>query len=95
MKNENVIYRFQQQDNVHEIYIYDEIKKTRPIGFDFNDLDGNVYFYTIPALKLTADPISPTGIDEDIMEELEWSALRDPQTACQLQIDRFSSVFPV
>lgn len=27
MKNENVIYRFQQQDNVHEIYIYDEIKK--------------------------------------------------------------------
>ena len=31
MKNENVIYRFQQQDNVHEIYIYDEIKKTGPL----------------------------------------------------------------
>jgi len=78
-----------------ELYNHFLDHDTISIGFDFNDLDGNVYFYTIPALKLTADPISPTGIDEDIMEELEWSALRDPQTACQLQIDRFSSVFPV
>lgn len=34
MKNENVIYRFQQQDNVHEIYIYDEIKKTGPFNWE-------------------------------------------------------------
>lgn len=68
---------------------------TISIGWDFTDLDGNVYFYTIPAIKITSDPISPTGIDEDVMEEMEWSALRDPQTACMLQIDRFSSIFPV
>lgn len=34
MKNENVIYRFQQQDNVHEIYIYDKIKKTGPFNWE-------------------------------------------------------------
>ena len=34
MKNKNVIYRFQQQDNVHEIYIYDEIKKTGPFNWE-------------------------------------------------------------
>ena len=28
------IYRFQQQDNVHEIYIYDEIKKTGPFNWE-------------------------------------------------------------
>lgn len=78
-----------------ELYNHFLDHDTISIGFDFNDLDGNVYFYTIPALKLTSDPISPTGIDEDVMEELEFSALRDPQTACMLQIDRFSSVFPV
>lgn len=34
MKNKNVIYRFQQTDNVHEIYIYDEIKKTGPFNWE-------------------------------------------------------------
>lgn len=67
---------------------------TISIGFDFVDLDNNVYFYTIPALKITSDPINPTGIDEDVLEQMEWSALRDPQTACQMQIDRFSSILP-
>ena len=40
---------------------------------------------------LDADELTP----QQLMEELEFSALRDPQTACMLQIDRFSSVFPV
>ena len=65
---------------------------TISIGFDFQDQDDNVYYYTIPALKITSDPITPGGIDQDVLEEMEWSALRDPATKCMLQIDRFSSV---
>ncbi|MDW9531872.1 hypothetical protein GOB39_20060 [Sinorhizobium meliloti] len=65
---------------------------TISIGFDFKDQDENVYYYTIPALKITSDPITPGGIDQDVLEEMEWSALRDPATKCMLQIDRFSSV---
>ncbi|MEQ8308003.1 MAG: phage tail tube protein [Hoeflea sp.] len=64
---------------------------TISIGFDFKDQDANVYYWTIPALKITSDPIAPGGIDQDVKEEMEWSALRDPATACMLQIDRFSS----
>jgi hypothetical protein len=67
---------------------------TISIGFDFQDQDSNVYFYTVPALKITSDPVNPTGIDEDVVEEMEWSALRDPNTKCMLQVDRFSSILP-
>lgn len=67
---------------------------TISLGWDFTDADKNVYYFTIPAVKITADPIAPTGIDEDVTEEMEWSAFRDPATKCMLQVDRFSSVRP-
>jgi hypothetical protein len=68
---------------------------TISLGFDFTDQDQNVYYFTIPALKITSDPISPTGIDEDVTEEMEWSAFRDAATQCMMQVDRFSSIKPV
>lgn len=67
---------------------------TISIGWDFQDQDANVYFYTIPALKITSDPVNPSGIDQDVVEEMEWSALRDATTQCMLQVDRFSSILP-
>jgi hypothetical protein len=67
---------------------------TISIAWDFTDEDHNVYYFTVPALKITSDPVSPSGIDKDVMEEMEWSALRDPATKCMLQVDRFSSVLP-
>lgn len=67
---------------------------TISIGFDFQDQEHNVYFYTVPALKITSDPVAPGGIDQDVVEEMEWSALRDPATQCMLQVDRFSSIRP-
>jgi hypothetical protein len=67
---------------------------TLSLGFDFTDQDQNVYYFTIPAVKITSDPIAPTGIDEDVTEEMEWSALRDSSTACMIQVDRFSSIKP-
>ena len=67
---------------------------TVSLSFSFTDLDDNAYYYTLPALKFTADPISPTGIDTDVMENLEFVAFRDAATACMLQIDRFSNVTP-
>lgn len=67
---------------------------TISIGWDFKDQDANVYYWTIPAIKITSDPVNPTGIDEDVVEEMEWSALRDAATQCMIQVDRFSSVIP-
>jgi hypothetical protein len=54
-----------------------------------------VYVYTIPAVKFTSDPVSPGGIDQDVMEEIEWTAFRDPTKKTMMQIDRFSKTTPV
>lgn len=68
---------------------------TVSLSFDFTDLDSNVVSYTFPALKFTADPISPQGIDQDVLENLEFMAFRDAATQAMIQIDRFSNVTPV
>lgn len=68
---------------------------TVSLSLKFEDLDNNTYVITLPALKFAADPISPTGIDQDVMENLEWIAFRDPATKAMIQVDRFSNVLPV
>lgn len=67
---------------------------TTSLQFNFEDVDHLTYYYTVPAIKITSDPISPNGIDQDVMEEMEWEAQRDPVLNTQFMIDRFSSVFP-
>lgn len=64
------------------------------LQFDFTDTDQFAYFFRVPSLILTDDPISPSGIDTDVMEELEFQAKRDPALSTQFMIDRFSSVWP-
>lgn len=68
---------------------------TVSIGFDFEDVDHNKYFFRIPAAKINSNPVAPGGIDQDVMEEMEWTAQRDPVLNTQFMIDRFSSVYPV
>lgn len=69
--------------------------ETVSLGFDFEDVDHNKYFFRIPAVKITSDPVAPGGIDQDVQEEMEWTAQRDPVLNTQFLIDRFSSVYPV
>jgi hypothetical protein len=68
---------------------------TVAMEFSFQDSDGHAYYFTVPAMKVTSDPIEAKGIDQDVMEELTFEAFRDSSTQCMLQIDRFSSVLPV
>lgn len=65
---------------------------TVKLSFYYHDLGNNRYDFTIPAIKLTSDPVAPEGIDQDVIENIDWEAQRDPATKCMLQIDRFSSV---
>jgi hypothetical protein len=67
---------------------------TISLSFFYHDNARNRYEFTIPAIKLTADPIAPEGIDQDVIENIEWEAQRDPATNCMIQIDRFSSTMP-
>jgi hypothetical protein len=65
---------------------------TVSLSWYFNDIDNQRYYLTLPAIKLTSDPLSPGAIDQDVMEDIDWEAQRDPNTNCMIQIDRFSSV---
>lgn len=69
--------------------------ETVALSFPIEDIDGNTYRFTIPAFKIASDPIAPGGIDQDVMESMEFNAFRDPTTDCMIQIDRFSSNEPV
>lgn len=66
--------------------------RTISLGWDFKDNDGNYYFFTIPSAVITSDPLAPPGVDEDVMEEMDWVAKRDTNLNTMFMIDRFSSV---
>jgi hypothetical protein len=65
------------------------------IAFDFLDNEFNSYWFTVPALKITTDPVAPGGIDQDVLEEMEFVAFRDATLNTQFMVDRFSSILPV
>lgn len=67
---------------------------TVSLGFDFEDVDHNKYFFRIPAAKITTNPVAPGGIDQDVMEDMEFTAQRDPVLNTQFMIDRYSSIYP-
>lgn len=77
-----------------EMYDHFLNHETISLAFDMSDNDFNAYWFTIPALKITSDPIAPGGIDQDVTEEMEFVALRDANLETMFMIDRFSSTLP-
>jgi hypothetical protein len=68
---------------------------TVSLEFSVEDVQGHHYEFTIPAANFSTDTVNPPGINQDIIENMEFMAKRDPITSSQFQIDRFSSVFAV
>ena len=64
--------------------------KTISLEFSITDSEGQSYFFAIPAMKISQDEIAPGGIDQDVFENIEFTAFRDPTTDTMFQIDRFS-----
>lgn len=77
-----------------EMYQHFINHETISLAFDFADNDFNSYTYTLPAIKITTDPIAPGGIDQDILEDLSFVSQRDPVLNTQMMIDRWSSTLP-
>lgn len=67
---------------------------TIAMGWRFTDLQSNHQIWTVPALKLNSDPVAPEGIDQDVMETLEFVAFREATRNAMLQLDRFGSTAP-
>lgn len=69
--------------------------ETVSLAFPIVDHDKNTYWFTIPAFKVSSDPIAPGGTDQDVLETMAFTAFRDAATKCMIQIDRFSSTVPI
>lgn len=82
---------FENWDLLNNLLNHDTVS----LAWNVFDSSLNTYYFTVPAVKITADPVNSKGIDQDVMEDVTWEAFRDPTTACMLQIDRFSSLLPV
>lgn len=68
--------------------------ETVALAFHIQDVDSHRYQFTLPALIFSTDTANPTGGNQDVMENMEWTAKRDPITNCEMQIDRFSCTLP-
>lgn len=66
---------------------------TVALEFDVSDVDNQTYWFKIPAMKIASDPISPPGIDKDVMEPMEFMAFRDATLQTMFMVTRFSSTW--
>ena len=57
------------------------------ISFGFADADGNGLHVYLPKVKFSENEHTAGGIDQDIMQELSFTALYDPTANCQIQVD--------
>lgn len=69
--------------------------ETVSLEFTITDSEGMVYYFVIPSFKISQNEIAPGGIDQDVFENLEFTAFRDATTNTMFQIDRFSPNDPV
>jgi hypothetical protein len=67
---------------------------TVALSFGFTDVDNFAMRFSFPAIKLTQNDIAPGGIDQDVIEDMQWTAQRDPVLNTMMMVDRFSSVYP-
>lgn len=61
---------------------------TVSLSWTLTDELGNSYDFLLPAVKITADPITAKGIDQDVMEDISFTAFRDPTSGTMLSITR-------
>ena len=59
------------------------------ISWKVEDTDGNAYVFTMPNIKFSQDTINATGIDTEVIENMEYQAIRHATYGHTLSICRF------
>lgn len=77
---------FENEDLFTDFINHDTVS----LEFSITDSEGIAYYFNIPSLKISQDEIAPGGIDQDVFENIEFTAFRDAVTDTMLMIDRFS-----
>ena len=65
--------------------------QTLSLAWSVTDAEDVSYYFNIPAAKFSADEIAPGGIDQDVFENIEFTAFRDATTNTMFMVDRFSN----
>lgn len=61
------------------------------LSFAFTDAAGATMRITLPRVFFNSSNPSISGIDQDVMEQIEFTAVQDPTTLCQIQIDMIAA----
>lgn len=71
--------------------MYNRLLNGTPFSLSWvvEDADGQGYAFTLPRIKLDADTINVTGVDDEVMDDATYVATADPVTACMIQIDKY------
>lgn len=78
---------FFEDEELFEDFIEHE---TVSLSWSITDGEGSSYHFSIPAMKFSQDEIAPGGIDQDVFENIEFTAFRDATYDTMFQVDRFS-----
>jgi hypothetical protein len=60
-------------------------------SFRAQDLDGNAYVFTFPNVKFETGTVVSGGLDQDMVFNAGWRAIKDATTNCMIQIDKFDA----
>lgn len=59
------------------------------LTFRATDNDGNIYVFTFHRMKFSTDNVPNPGKNQDVMENMGWTAIRHATYDCTIQIDKF------
>jgi hypothetical protein len=72
-----------------DMTLYDEMIAHSDVSLEFNFVDtaGNAMHLEFPKVKFAASAPSPGGIDQDVIEDLEWQAIVDDAGTFMMRVD--------
>jgi hypothetical protein len=79
-----------------DLSLFNDFYDNKYVAFDFMfvDADNNSYMITLPRVFLKTDKVTPGGLNEDVIEEIEYGTTFDPVSKASIIYNRFSSLIP-
>ena len=73
---------FENLDLYNEMLTHDDVS----LEFQITDINGRSMKFEFPRVKFNSSAPSPEGIDTDVMENIEWTAIADTSGTYQIRI---------
>ena len=64
-----------------------------PLSFRVENENGDSYVFSFPRVTISSDSMSSGGNDQDLVENMQWTAMFDSTLKTSMQIDRFFTTY--